>query len=213
MKVAPEDVALEPGFAKARSTNQSIPIPELARTAYHKAHLLYGVADAGLSEQGFYDPPGTFSNACHVAVVEVDIETGGVKVERFMVVEDAGRLVNPMIVDGQIHGGVAQGIANALLEEIIYDDRGNILTATLADFLPPTMSEIPRFELHHIETYSDATITQAKGIGEGGAIGAPAAIVNAISDALSPFGVAFYELPVTPRRIRAALRRVEGATR
>jgi carbon-monoxide dehydrogenase large subunit len=206
MKVAPEDVTLEPGFAKSRATNQAIPIPEIARTAYHKAHLLYGVADAGLAEQGFYDPPGTFSNACHVAVVEVDIETGGVKVERFMVVEDAGRLINPMIVDGQIHGGVAQGIANALLEEIVYDGQGNILTATLADFLPPTMSEIPRFELHHIETYSDATITKAKGIGEGGAIGAPAAIVNAISDALSPFGISFYELPVTPQRIRAALR-------
>ncbi len=206
MKVAPEDVVIEPGFAKALNTNQSISIPELARTAYHKAHLLYGVAEAGLAEQGFYDPPGTFSNACHVAVVEVDIETGGVKVERFMVVEDAGRLINPMIVDGQIHGGVAQGIGNALLEEIIYDERGNILSGTLADFLPPTMSEVPRFELHHIETYSDATITQAKGIGEGGAIGAPAAVVNAICDALSPFGVAFYEMPVTPQRIRAALR-------
>ena len=207
MQVPEADVVLEPGMAKARSTNQSMPIPELARTAYHKAHLLYGVADAGLIEQGYYDPPGTFSNACHVSVVEVDIETGGVKVERFLVVEDAGRLINPMIVDGQIHGGVAQGIANALLEEIVYDAQGNILTATLADFLPPTMAEVPRFELHHIETYSDATITQAKGIGEGGAIGAPAAVVNAICDALSPFGVAFYEMPVTPQRIRAALRR------
>jgi carbon-monoxide dehydrogenase large subunit len=207
MKVAPEDVEIEPGYAKARSTNQAIPIPELARTAYHKAHLLYGVCEAGLSEQGFYDPPGTFSNACHVAVVEVDIETGGVRIERYMVVEDAGRLINPMIVDGQIHGGVAQGIGNALLEEIVYDTGGNILTATLADFLPPTMSEIPRFELHHIETWSDATITKAKGVGEGGAIGAPAAVVNAICDALSPFGVSFYEMPVTPQRIRAALRR------
>jgi len=206
MKVKPEDVILEPGFAKAVNTNQSIPIPELARTAYHKAHLLYGVVEAGLSETGFYDPPGTFSNACHLAVVEVDIETGGVRIERFMVVEDAGRLINPMIVDGQIHGGVAQGIGNALLEEILYDERGNILTASLADFLPPTCAEIPRFELHHIETYSEATITQAKGIGEGGAIGAPAAVVNAICDALSPFGIQLYELPVTPRRIREALR-------
>ena len=213
MKVAPEDVEIEPGFAKARSTNQAIPIPELARTAYHKAHLLYGVAEAGLAEQGFYDPPGTFSNACHVAVVEVDIETGGVKLERFMVVEDAGRLINPMIVDGQIHGGVAQGIAHALLEEIVYDDQGNILTATLADFLPPTMAELPPFELHHIETYSDATITQAKGIGEGGAIGAPAAVVNAICDALSPLGVSFYEMPVTPQRIRTALRNAGGQRR
>jgi carbon-monoxide dehydrogenase large subunit len=206
MKVAPEDVVIEPGFAKAVNTNQSIPIPELARTAYHKAHLLYGVVEAGLSETGFYDPPGTFSNACHVAVVEVDVETGGVKIERYMVVEDAGRLINPMIVDGQIHGGVAQGIGNALLEEIIYDERGNILTATFADYLPPTSREIPDFELHHIETYSDATITAAKGIGEGGAIGAPAAVLNAVSDALAPFGIEFYEMPVTPQRIRAALR-------
>ncbi|MGE0629197.1 MAG: xanthine dehydrogenase family protein molybdopterin-binding subunit [Hyphomicrobiaceae bacterium] len=206
MKVAPEAVSIEQGFAKATATNQSLPIPEIARTAYHKAHLLYGVVEAGLSETGFYDPPGTFSNACHVAVVEVDIETGGVRLDRFMVVEDAGRLINPMIVDGQIHGGVAQGIANALLEEIVYDERGNILTATLADFLPPTCAELPSFELHHIETYSDATITEAKGIGEGGAIGAPAAVVNAVSDALSPFGIEFYEMPVTPQRIRAALR-------
>ena len=206
MKVRPEDVVLEPGLAKAVNTNQSIPIPELARTAYHKAHLLYGVVEAGLSETGFYDPPGTFSNACHVAVVEVDIETGAVKIERFMVVEDAGRLINPMIVDGQIHGGVAQGIGNALLEEIIYDERGNILSTSLADFLPPTCAEIPPFELHHIETYSPETITGAKGIGEGGAIGAPAAVINAVSDALSPFGIAFYEMPVTPQRIRAALR-------
>jgi carbon-monoxide dehydrogenase large subunit len=123
-----------------------------------------------------------------------------------MVVEDAGRLINPMIVDGQIHGGVAQGIGNALLEEIVYDDRGNILTATFADFLPPTSREIPAFELHHIETWSDATVTAAKGVGEGGAIGAPAAIVNAVSDALAPFGIDFYEMPVTPQRIRAALR-------
>ncbi len=126
MKVSPEDVVIEPGLAKAQNTNQSIPIPELARTAYHRSHLLYGVVEPGLSETGFYDPPGTFSNACHVAVLEVDVETGGIKLERFMVVEDAGRLINPMIVDGQIHGGVAQGIANGFLEEIVYDERGNM---------------------------------------------------------------------------------------
>ena len=206
LQVRPDDIVIEDGLAKALATNRSIPIPELARTAYHKAHLLAGVVDAGLSETGFYDPPGTFSNACHVAVVEVDIETGAVKIERFMVVEDAGRLINPMIVDGQIHGGVAQGIGNALLEEIIYDERGNILSTSLADFLPPTCAEIPAFELHHIETYSSATITEAKGVGEGGAIGAPAAVINAVSDALAPFGIAFFEMPLTPRRIRAALR-------
>ena len=97
-----------------------------------------GEVGPGIVESATYDPPGTFSNACHVAIVEVDVETGRVMIERFLVAEDAGRLINPMIVDGQIHGGVAQGIANALLEEIIYDESGNILTASLADYLPPT---------------------------------------------------------------------------
>src|SRR4029077_4236399 len=138
----------------------------------------------GISESATYDPAGTFSNACHVAMVEVDIETGGVRIERFVVAEDAGRLINPMIVDGQIHGGVAQGIANALLEEIVYDDSGNVLTASLADYLPPTAREIPPIEIHHLETLTEASITKAKGLGEGGAIGAPAAVVNAINDAL-----------------------------
>jgi carbon-monoxide dehydrogenase large subunit len=136
----------------------------------------------------------------------VDTETGMVTIERFIVAEDAGRLVNPMIVDGQVIGGVAQGIGNALLEEIVYDDTGNILTATLADFLPPTSREIPSIELLHLETLGGTTITQSKGLGEGGAIGAPAAILNAINDALAPFGATINEMPATPQRIRAALR-------
>jgi carbon-monoxide dehydrogenase large subunit len=111
-----------------------------------------------------------------------------------------------MIADGQVAGGVAQGIGNALLEEIVYDDTGNILTATLADFLPPTSHEIPPIEVMHLQTLNGATITRAKGLGEGGAIGAPAAIINAINDALAPFGVTINEMPATPQRIRAALR-------
>ena len=135
-----------------------------------------------------YDPSGTFSNACHVVEVEVDVETGHVRVERYLVVEDAGLLVNPMIADGQVHGGVAQGIANALFEEVIYDEHGNNLTGSLADYLLPTAAEIPTIEIIHLETISSATVTGAKGLGEGGAIGAPAAIANAITDALAPFG-------------------------
>ena len=100
-------------------------------------------------------------------MVEVDIETGRVTIEKFLVAEDAGRLINPMIVDGQIHGGVAQGIANALLEEIIYDETGNILTATLADYLPPTAREIPPIEIHHLETWTQASHHQGQGAGRG----------------------------------------------
>jgi aerobic carbon-monoxide dehydrogenase large subunit len=165
-----------------------------------------------LHESAVYDPAGTFSNACHIAVVEVDVETGGVRIERFLVVEDARVLVNPMIVDGQIAGGVAQGIANALLEEMIYDESGNLLTASFADYLPPTSAEIPEIEIIHMETISPESVTKAKGVGEGGAIGAPAAVVNAIVDALSPFGVQLFELPATPQRIREALRQAGVST-
>ena len=206
LEAAADDIVLQDGAARVIGTDRSIPIETLARAAYHQIHLFKGEIDPGISETATYDPPGTFSNACHAGIVEVDAETGLVIVEKFVVAEDAGRLVNPMIVDGQILGGVVQGIGNALLEEIIYDDVGNVLTATLADFLPPTSREVPPVELFHLETLNGETITQAKGLGEGGAIGAPAAILNAVNDALAPLGVTIDEMPATPRRIRAALR-------
>ena len=156
----------------------------MAREAYTQTHRFKGEIEPGLTETGTYDPPGTFSNACHVAIVEVDVETGRVTVEQFLVAEDAGRIINPMIADGQVHGGIAQGIGNALLEEIVYDESGGILTANLADYMPPTAREIPPIELHHMETPSTQSITKAKGLGEGGTIGAPAAVINAINDAL-----------------------------
>jgi aerobic carbon-monoxide dehydrogenase large subunit len=206
LEASAEDIVLEADVARVTGTDRAIPITTLARAAYHQTHRFKGEVGPGISETATYDPPGTFSNACHVALVEVDIETGRVTIEKFVVAEDAGRLINPMIVDGQIHGGVAQGIANALLEEIIYDETGNILTASLADYLPPTAREIPPIEIHHLETLTEASLTKAKGLGEGGAIGPPAAVVNAINDALSPFGVSIDEVPATPQRIRAALR-------
>jgi carbon-monoxide dehydrogenase large subunit len=207
LEAAPDDIMLEAGLAKVAGTDRAVAIADLARAAYHQTHRFKGAIMPGLAETAFYDPPGTFSNACHAAIVEVDIATGRVTIEKYLVAEDAGRIINPMIADGQVHGGVAQGIGNALYEEIVYDGLGNIQTATLADFLPPTAREIPRLELHHIETPTDATLTGAKGLGEGGAIGAPAAVLNAVNDALIPFGVTIDEVPATPQRIRAALRR------
>jgi aerobic carbon-monoxide dehydrogenase large subunit len=206
LEAAPEDIALKSGSAHVIGTDRSIPIATMARAAYHQTHIFKGEIEPGLTETGSYDPSGTFSNACHTAIVEVDIDTGRVEVKKFLVAEDAGLIINPMIADGQVHGGVAQGIGNALLEEIIYDETGNILTSTLADFLPPTAREIPELELHHLATLTGNTITKAKGLGEGGAIGAPAAVINAINDALSSFGVSIDEMPATPQRIRAALR-------
>ena len=209
LEAAPGDIVLENGAAKVAGTDRTISIAKMAREAYTQTHRFKGEIEPGLTETGTYDPPGTFSNACHVAIVEVDVETGRVTIEKFLVAEDAGKIINPMIADGQVHGGIAQGIGNALLEEIIYDDSGGILTANLADYMPPTAHEIPPIELHHIETPSVNSITKAKGLGEGGCIGAPAAIINAINDALTPFGVAIDEIPATPQRIRAALRKAE----
>ena len=200
------DILLERGRASVRGTDLEIAIPALARAAHHGSHGFADQLGTGLTAVARYDPAGTFSNACHVALVEVDPETGHVALERFLVVEDAGRLINPMIVDGQIHGGVAQGIANALFEEIVYDAAGNILTTSLMDYLPPTLAEIPEIEVLHLETTSDASVTKAKGLGEGGTIGAPAAILNAISDALGPLGVGCFEMPATPWRLREAIR-------
>jgi aerobic carbon-monoxide dehydrogenase large subunit len=211
LEAAPDDILLADGLAKVAGTDRTIPIAKLAREAYTQTYRFKGEIEPGLTETGHYDPPGTFSNACHVAIVEVDVETGHVRVEKFLVAEDAGRIINPMIADGQVHGGIAQGIGNALLEEIIYDDNGGILTASLADYLPPTAHEIPEIELHHIETPSQNSVTRAKGLGEGGTIGAPAAVINAINDALSPFGVEIDEMPATPQRIRALLRGNETA--
>src|SRR5262245_28496217 len=209
LEVAPDDIVLADGTAKGAGTDRTIPIAKVARVAYTQNHRFKGEIEPGLSETGHYDPPGTFSNACHVAIVDVDAQTGHVRVEKFLVAEDAGRIINPMIADGQVHGGIAQGIGNALLEEIIYDDKGGILTATLADYLPPTAHEIPEIELHHIETPSRNSLTKAKGLGEGGTIGAPAAVINAINDALSPFGVEIDEMPATPQRVRSAIRNAE----
>jgi len=206
LEAAPGDIVLEDGAAKVAGTDRSIAISALAREAYTQTHRFKGEIEPGLTETGTYDPPGTFSNACHVAEVEVDIDTGRTTVTRYLVAEDAGRIINPMIADGQVHGGVAQGIGNALYEEIVYDENGAPLTATLADYMTPTAHEMPAIELHHRETPSTESITKAKGLGEGGGIGAPAAVVNAINDALAPFDVAIDEIPATPQRVRAALR-------
>jgi carbon-monoxide dehydrogenase large subunit len=199
MEASAADLELIDGAARVVGTDRTIPIAELARISYHAAHRL--PMAAGLNEQASYDPTGTFSNACHIAIVAVDPQSCQVQVERFIVAEDAGRLINPMIVDGQIAGGVAQGIANALLEEIVYDPGGDITTTTLADFLLPTAMDIPEIEIYHLETITPESITGAKGLGEGGTIGAPAAVLNAIADAL---GVPVDEMPATPLRLHMA---------
>ena len=158
-----------------------------------------------------YDPVfGTTTSATHIAAVEIDPETYEVRVDRFVVAEDCGRLVNPLIVDGQVHGGVAQGIGAALYEEVIYDDQGQIVTASLVDYLVPSACEIPPMQVVHMESLSPTTLGGFRGMGEGGTIGAPAAVANALADALSPLGIEINELPATPERL---FRLIEAAKR
>jgi len=138
-------------------------------------------------------------------VVEVDIKTGAVHIVRYIVIEDCGTIVNPLIVDGQIIGGVAQGIGQALLEHAAYNDNGQPVAVTLADYLVPSCSDVPRIEIHHLESPSPLSLGGFKGMGEGGAVNPPAAIANAITDALSPFRIAVNETPITPEWLAMAV--------
>ncbi len=207
LEADPADLVATDGRVAVRGVpDRSVTVREIALAAYTGARRLPQGLEPGLEATRFYDPYyGTASNATHFAVVEVDRDTYAVKILRYLVVEDCGRMVNPLIVDGQVHGGVAQGIGAALLEEIVYDDHGQLLTGTLMDYVVPSASEIPWMEVHHLETPSPVTLGGFRGMGEGGTIGAPAVIASAVADALSPLGIEINELPVTPERLYRAV--------
>jgi carbon-monoxide dehydrogenase large subunit len=207
LEAAAADVVLEAGRAHVRGfPDRSIAIAELARMAYSPPRGgLPPELGPGLSATIYFDPPGpTFSGAVHVAVVEVDRETGRPRVCRYVVVEDCGPVVNPMIVEGQIHGAVAQGLGEALLESVVYDVDGQLLTATMMDYALPRAEDVPSFEIGHLETPSPLMPGGVKGMGEGGTIGAPAAIANAVADAVRSLGVQITALPISPQSLRPA---------
>ncbi len=187
----------------------SVPIAEVARTWYLRPQdLPHDVASGGLEVTSGYKTKrdsGTFSYAAHAVVVSVDTELGDIRILDYVICEDGGTLVNPMIVDGQVIGGTAQGIGTALYEEMPYDAAGQPLGSTLADYLLPAATEVPEPRIQHMSTPSPLSMFGQKGIGEGGAIGPPAAIANAVNDALAPLGVELTELPITPHRVLAAL--------
>jgi carbon-monoxide dehydrogenase large subunit len=157
-------------------------------------------------EHVFQSEGATFPSGAHLAVVEVDTETGQATLARMVCVDDAGKILNPLIVEGQVHGGAAQGIAQALLEEVRYDDDGNPLTANFADYAFVTAAELPNIETVHLETPTPLNELGAKGIGESGTIGATPAVQNAVVDALAHLGVRHVDMPATPERIWRAIR-------
>jgi carbon-monoxide dehydrogenase large subunit len=187
----------------------NVSLADIARAYYLAPADLPGDIDAhGLEVTGGYAPDrltGVHTGSAHATVVAVDPETGGVEILDYVVVEDAGVLINPMIVDGQIHGGTAQGIGAALFEEMPFDAQGQPLASTLADYLLPGSAEVPDVRVFHMETPSPYTEFGQKGVGEGGAIGPAAAVANAVNDALHKLGVEICEIPITPRRILEAI--------
>jgi len=214
LEASAADLVAEDGKVTVAGTDRSITFREVARAVYSEMDQLPPAARDELVATKTYDPVfGTTTSATHIATVEIDPETYEVRVDRFVVAEDCGRLVNPLIVDGQVHGGVAQGIGAALYEEIVYDEQGQLHTASLVDYLVPSACEIPLMDVMHLESASPTTLGGFRGMGEGGTIGAPAAIANALADALSPLGIEINELPVTPERlfrlIEAAKRKVQ----
>ena len=202
MGVAIEDLEASEGIVRSRTSNASMTFKEIAHAVYSQMGSIPREQREELSASETYDPYfGTACSSTHLAVVEVDPASYGVTIKKYVVAEDCGRIINPMIVDGQIHGAVAQGIGAALLEEIVHDDAGQVLTASLADYLLPLATNVPEIGIVHIEADLPNNIGGFRGMGEGGTIGAPAAIANAISDALSPLGIEIKTLPATPERI------------
>jgi carbon-monoxide dehydrogenase large subunit len=209
LQADPAEVRVGGGVVATASA--SVRIEEVARTWYLRPQdLPPDVAPGGLEVTEGYKPhrdSGTFSYAAHAAVVSVDTELGDVTILDYAICEDGGVLINPQIVDGQVIGGVAQGIGTALYEEMTFDASGQPLASTLADYTLPGATEVPMLRIEHMETPSPYTVFGQKGLGEGGAIGPPAALANAVNDALRPLGVRVDALPITPRRIMEAVLR------
>jgi carbon-monoxide dehydrogenase large subunit len=198
-----DDIELAGGRASVRGTPSiGLSLAEVAGVAYFEPYALPPGVPAGLEASSRYttEAGSIFVNATHLCSCEVDVETGEVTLLRYIVSEDCGPMINPNVVEGQIAGGTVQGIGGALLEHLAYDDEGNPVATTFMDYLLPTAAEIPVIEHGHIETPSRGP-GGYKGVGEGGAIGAPPAVVNAVADALSPFGIELTDLPLTPNRL------------
>jgi carbon-monoxide dehydrogenase large subunit len=202
MEASEDDLEFVDGEFRVRGTPaKTMPIQAIAFEAF-TAHNLPDGVEPNLSESVSFDPPNfTFPFGTHVAVVEIDEETGQVQIQDYAAVDDCGNQMNPLIVSGQLHGGIVQGIAQALWEEAVYDEDGQLRNATLMDYLVPSAAEVPSFKLDHTVTPSPTNILGVKGIGEAGTIAATPAVINAIVDALSHLGITDVEMPASPQRL------------
>jgi carbon-monoxide dehydrogenase large subunit len=212
LEAAPEDIVVSDGkFMVRGSPDQGMALADVAGVAYVMADMMPDGMEMGLEETAFYDPENfVFPFGAHACIVDVDGETGKVKIDRWVAVDDCGPAINPMLIDGQVHGGIAQGAGQALYEQIVYDEEGQLVTGTFVDYALPTAAEMPSFELDRTETPSPVNSLGVKGIGEAGTIAASPAVVNAVVDALRPLGVTFMNMPLTPVRVWQAIEDAKG---
>jgi len=202
LEAAPDDIEITDGVASVRGAPDSgVPLGRVIQAALPTLARPSAVSPDFEATVYHHQPTVTYTSAVHIAHVEVDTGTGSVRLLRYVVAHDCGKLINPVIVEGQIHGGVAQGVGGGLLEEMMYDEQGQLLTGTFMDYLVPTAMELPAIETVHLEYPSPRNPLGVKGIGEGGAISPPAAIANAVEDALAPFGVRVTRAPLGPSRV------------
>jgi carbon-monoxide dehydrogenase large subunit len=211
LEVAEEDLEWKDGkFQVTGAPDRSKTIPEVAFSAW-TAHALPAEVEPGLEATAVFDPPNfTFPSGAHICVVEVDPETGSTRIDKYVAVDDCGTVINPMIVDGQVMGGVAQGISEALYEEALYDENGTLLTGNMSTYRVPSAAELPGFTLDRESTPSTTNHLGIKGIGEAGTIASPPAVMNAVADALRYVGVEFIDLPASGERVWRAVQEAAG---
>jgi carbon-monoxide dehydrogenase large subunit len=215
LEAAEGDVEFDKGtFSVKGSPEAKLTIQEVALATF-AAHNLPDGMEPTLDSDYVYDPENfSYPHGTHLCAVEVDTETGFTKIRKYVSVDDCGKVVNPVIVEGQVHGGLAQGIAQALYEEAVYDEEGNLTTGSLVDYLVPAASDLPHFDTGRTETPATSNPLGVKGIGEAGTIASTPAVINAVVDALRPFGVNDIDMPATPERVWRAIQggRAGGAT-
>jgi carbon-monoxide dehydrogenase large subunit len=211
LEVSPDDVEYVDGRMQVKGApEQSRTIQEISLTAF-LAHNYPAGLEPGLEETTFHDPSNfTWPFGTHICVTEVDTDTGRIEVLRYVAVDDCGRIINPLIVDGQVHGGITQGMAQALYEDGAYDENGQLIAGSMMDYAVPNAKQVPSFETHHTVTPSPVNPMGIKGIGEAGTIGASAAVVNSVVDALSHLGITHLDMPLRPERVWRAIQEAQG---
>src|SRR4051812_33669653 len=212
LEASPKDIEFQAGKFTVVGTDRAIPMTDVARAFFRPAGptTKFGT---GLDASGSSNVPPTFPNGCHACELEIDPDTGGVFIDRYAVVDDVGRVINPMICHGQIEGALAQGIGQALMEHVAFDrESGQMLSASFMDYAMPRASDLPaHYELDFIDVPAKTNPIGVKGVGEAGCVGAPPAVMNAVLDALRPLGVQHLDMPATPHRVWQAIRQAQNA--